>query len=257
MLWLLSLLVIASVMISTGRNHPYTFPALPPLAAIVAGWLGARTDGPLPSRSRIPAVLVGLLGIAVLGTIPWLDGILGKISPLLEYSEMRTTVKISMALVAASIVVGSLLLWRNKGVEACVALALVMLPGAYMLIHVQKQMAPVKSRASLANIVAREIPPTWPVVIANPRDHLFEGVGGWGFYAHRQVRMVAFEPPVGPFQGVSRPEWIIDMKDLIDLWKSEANIVLAATPEALTKLPFGTLPPPRARDEEFGLWIVP
>jgi 4-amino-4-deoxy-L-arabinose transferase-like glycosyltransferase len=257
MLWLLSLLVMGSVMISTGRNHPYTFPALPPLVAIVAGWLGVRTDSPLPSSPGIPAVLVGLLGIAVLCSIPWMDDILREISPLLEDSGTRTTVKIAMVLVAASIVTAGLFLWRGHGVGACVALALVMLPGAYMLVKVQKQTASVKSRVFLAKLVEREVPPTWPVFIANPRDHLFEGVGGWGFYAHRQVRMVAFDPPVGPFQGVSRPEWIVDVNDFEDLWKSKGNIVLAATPEALAKLPFGDLPAPQARDQEFGLWIMP
>ena len=256
-LWLFSLIVLASVLISTGRNQPYTLPALPPLVALVAGWLGGLGEGISPACGRFPAVPVGLLGLAILGLLPWLPQIAAGISPLLAPPTTRLVVQVCMTMVAMVAVLGGVLLWRGKGPAACATLAALMLPGAHMLVHVQQQLAPLESRAALARTVAQEVPPTWPVVVANPRDILFEGVGGWGFYAHRQVFMVAFVPPgAGPFWGITRPEWLLDMQDLQELWTAEQPLALAATPEAVAQLPFGALPPPRACDEKFCLWFV-
>jgi 4-amino-4-deoxy-L-arabinose transferase-like glycosyltransferase len=257
MLWLFSFFVLASVLLSTGRNHPYTMPALPPLVALVAGWLGElRAVTPLP-WIRFPAVLVGLLGVTILGLLPWLPQIVDGISPLLAQPTTHQVVQVCMALVALSALFGGVLLWRGKGPVVCAMLAVLMLPGAYMLTHAQAQLAPLESRATLARTVAQEVPPTWPVIIANPRDVLFEGVGGWDFYASRQVFMVAFESPVrGPFWGLKRPAWILDVPDVRELWTSKQPLALAATPEAIARLPFAPLPPPRACDEKFCLWIV-
>jgi hypothetical protein len=257
LLWLFSLFVLASVLIATGRNHPYTLSALPPLVALVAGWLGGLLEGPPPPWARFPAVSVGLLGLTLLVSLPWLPQIATGLSPLLAKPITHLTVRACMAMVAILAWTGGILLWWRKGPEAGAALAMLMLPGAYMLAHVQQQMAPLESRATLARIVAHEVPPTWPVIIANPQDRLFEGVGGWDFYAHRQVFMVAFESPVrGPFWGLTRPKWLLEQEDLAELWISGRPLALAAPPQAVAQLPFGPLPPPRACDEKFCLWIV-
>jgi hypothetical protein len=209
-----------------------------------------------PSVSRITAVLVGILAVGIIGSLPWAGQTLSKVSPLLAKPATHRIAQGCMALVALFVLAACLFFWWRRPIEACAAFAVMMIPGSYMLVHFQQQTAPVTSRAYLARIVAREAPETWPVVIANPRDPLFEGVGGWGFYAHRKVLMVAFEYPVrGPFQGVTRPDWIIDMQDLEDLWISGHPLVLTATPEGLERLPFTPSTSPRARDEKFGLWI--
>lgn len=255
-LWILASLVMGSVILSAGRNDEYTLPALPPLVALVAGRLGGlNTDSP-PFLNRGPAVLTGLLGATILGGLPWVAQILDRISPFLGDPATRILVQISIATMAIFFLVGSLLLWQGRGAEACATLAVLMIPGAWMLTHVQQQMACLESRAFLAGLVAREIPPTWPLVIADPRDRQFEATGGWSFYTRRRVLMVAFESPArGPFQGASRPDWILDVQDLIDLWASGRSLALAATPEALPRLPLGTLPLPRARDGKFSLWV--
>jgi hypothetical protein len=255
MLWLFSFFVLASVLMSTGRNHPYTLPALPPLVALVAGWLGGLREQ--ITWTRGPAVLVGLLGLTLLGVLPWLPRIVDGLSPLLAQPTTRLTVQVCITLVAVCALLGSRGLWWRQGPKAAVALAVLMLPGAYMLTHVQQRLAPLESRATLARIVAHEVPPMWPVVIANPRDILFEGVGGWGFYAHRAVFMVAFESAGHrPFWGGTRPEWILDISDLLEFWTSRRPLALAATAEAVAQLPLGLLPSPRACDEKFCLWIV-
>jgi hypothetical protein len=128
-----------------------------------------------------------------------------------------------------------------------------------MLVHVQWQMSSVESRAGLAQVVAQQVSATWPVVLANPNERLFEGTGGWGFYAHRQVFMVAFVPPDPVvFQGAARPDWILDLPALQALWQSGRPLALLATPQALQLLQqkLGDLPAPFARDGKFLLWIM-
>jgi 4-amino-4-deoxy-L-arabinose transferase-like glycosyltransferase len=255
---LLAFLVLASVLLATGRNQPYTLPALPPLVVLIGAWLGglAKAETP-PIWARLSALMLGCFALAILALLFQLPALLRLISPLLAPAPTPLTVQLCMFIIAVLALGGSLLLWRGRGIEVGAMLAMLMLPGGYMLTHVQQQLAPLESRASLARIVAHEVPPTWPVVIANPRDHLFEGVGAWGFYAHRQVLMVSFQNPLrGPFRGVTRPEWILDKEDFIEMWTSGRPLALVATPQALAQLPFAPLPPPRARDEKFALWIV-
>jgi hypothetical protein len=257
MLWLMALAVMASILLSTGRNHPYTLPALPPLVIVVAAWLGSLPLEASASSWRCPAVLVGCLALIVLGGLLRLEQILGMLSPLLTAPVTHIVLTACLLLIAIVMLFGAWLLWQGRGYAAGVACAVLMLPGAFMLTHVQLQMAPLESRASLAQVLAREVPATWPVVIVNPRDHLFEGVGAWGFYAHRQVLMVALHSPVhGPFQGVTRPEWLIDLDDFLALWRSGRPLALIATPQAVIQLPINALPAPRAHDAQFSLWVV-
>jgi 4-amino-4-deoxy-L-arabinose transferase-like glycosyltransferase len=255
--WLLALLVIGSVLLSTGRNHPYTLPALPPLVVLAAGWFGGLTDKTSPLQYRGVAALIGLCGGLLLGTLPWLGSLLYHLSPLLRSASTYRVMQVCIASVAGCFFLGSILLWCRQGMAACAALAAVMIPGSCMLTHVQHQLALQESRATLARLVAHEVQPSWPLIIADPRDRLFEGTGGWRFYAHRQVFMVAFEAPhPAAFQGAPRPAWILDMEDLVNLWRSARPFALVATTEALERLPLGPLPPPHARDAKFGLWIL-
>lgn len=257
MLWLLALAVLSSVLLATGRNHPYTLPALPPLVALAAAWL-STTSPALPTYARrFPGVLIGLFGCTVLGALFWLEPILGRLSPFLTSPLTHWTLQVCLALVAVLILGGSLLLWQGRGRAAGVALAMVMLPGAAMLMHVQSQLAPQESRAALASMIARQVPPSWPVIIANPRDHLFEGVGGWGFYAQRHVQMVAFRSPVhGPFWSLTRPAWVLDMQDVLHLWQTGQPFALVATSQAIAQLPIHALPAPYAQDGQFQLWLL-
>lgn len=257
MLWLLALAVLASVLLATGRNHPYTLPALPPLVALAAAWLSSTSTAMSLYTRRLPSVLIGLFGAAVLGAVFWLEPILGKLSPFLNSPVTHETLQGCLSLVALCILGGSLLLWCGRGRAAGVALAALMLPGAALLMHVQSQLAPQESRAALAAVVARHVPPAWPVVIANPRDHLFEGVGGWGFYAQRHVQMVAFRSPVnGPFWSLTRPAWVLDIQDVLSLWQTGQPFALLATPQAIAQLPIPALPSPSAQDGKFQLWLL-
>jgi hypothetical protein len=255
--WLLALLVVGSVLLATGRNHPYTLPALPPLVVLAAGWYGGLTAETASWQYRGVAALIGLCGGLLFGMLPWLGSLLSYLPPLLRSPSTHTVMPVYLVSIAVCFLLGSVLLWRRQGVGAGTALAAMMIPGAFLLTHVQQHMVPQESRATLARLVAQEVPRHWPVVIADPRDHLFEGTGAWGFYAHRQVLMVAFETPdPAAFQGGPRPAWILDPADLTDLWVSNRPFALAATADALARLPLGPLPPPRARDAKFGLWIL-
>lgn len=258
LLSLLALAVLASVLLASGRNHPYTLPAMPPLVALAAAWLQATSSTPPTLAQRLPGLLIGLLGGTVLGALFWLTPILARLSPFLTSSLTYGTVLGCLLLVAACILSGSLLLWQGKSCGAGVALALVMLPGVALLLHVQSQLAPQESRAGLAAVVARQVPPSWPVIIANPRDQQFEGVGGWGFYAHRQVHMVAFRFPVhGPFWSLTRPAWVLDIPDVLHLQQTGQPFALVATSQALTQLPLAALPTPSGQDGQFQLWLLP
>ena len=69
--------------------------------------------------------------------------------------------------------------------------------------------------------------------------------------------MVAFASPgAGPFWGLTRPAWLLDIPDVRELWMSKWPLALVATPEAAARLPFDALSPPRACDEKFCLWFV-
>lgn len=257
-LWLLAAGVLASVLLATGRNHPYTLPALPLLVALAAAWLSTLSPATSRAARRFPAGGVMLYGCAVLGALYWLEPILSSLSPLLTDVRTYETLQVCLILVAGLILLGGLCLWQGRGYAAGAALAMVMLPGAVLLLHVQHQLAAQESRASLAAVVARNVPPTWPIIIANPRDHFFEGVGAWGFYAQRAVQMVAFQTPVnGPFWSMTRPAWVLELPDIQAIWNTGQPFALVATSTALAHLPLPSLPAPHAQDGKFQLWILP
>ncbi len=257
LLWILAFLVLGSVLVSSGRNHTYTLPAIPPLACLAAGWLGGLTPHSPSLMRRAPALLIALFGAAVLGSLAWAGEILGNVSPLLAESGTTRIAQESLVVVGFLALLGGLFLMRGLTVGACLALGAIMLPGSWMLLHLEERLAPLESRASVARWVARETPSQWPLVVADPRDRQFEGTGGWGFYARRKVLMVSFEPQgrhVG--QAMSRPDWVIPVDGLMDMVISGRPLVLAATQEALSRLSLGTLPHPEAKDARFSVWVL-
>jgi 4-amino-4-deoxy-L-arabinose transferase-like glycosyltransferase len=256
MLWGLAGLVVASVILSFGRNHPYILPALPPLAVLIAGYFGSRSRAAGFVGRRGNGLLICLMGAVVLGGIPLLDDVLGKMSITQVAAADQVLVKTCLALVACFVLMGGVLLLLGWRVSGCAALIAVMIPGAWMILHVQQQTAPVDSRAFLGRFVEREVPADWPLVIADPEDRQFEGTGGWGFYAKRRVQMVAFKSTGRLWtHTLSRPDWIWDADEVVRMWNSGQPMALAATPSALEALSLGPLPPRRARDSKFGLWI--
>lgn len=258
LMWILGLLVLCSVMLSSGRNHPYTLPAIPPMVILAAGWLVEVSNRPSPFSYRAPALLIGLLGIIVLACLPWVGKILPGCSPLLDDATTRLIAQLALAMVAFLALAAWVCLWQGKVGATCLALAAIMIPGAWMLVNVQDRMAPLQSRADLARLVAREVPSSWPIVVADPKDRQFEGTGGWGFYARRRVLMVAFEDSAaGMLQEVSRPKWILDVQAFSKLWESGKPFCLAATKEALSRFRLSDLPSSRAEDGRFTLFMIP
>jgi hypothetical protein len=255
--WIFGLVVLVSVLLSAGRNHPYTVPAIPAMICVVAGWLGALSrDFPGFARAG-PALLVSLTGAAILGCLPWIGKILEGISPLLLEPGTRITVQICLGIVGLFSVTGAWFIWRGKGSYAAFFLAAVMVPGALMLSNVQERISPLESRAYLGQLVARETPAHWPLIVADPSDRQFEGTGGWGFYARRRVLMVEFESGPAPhIQTVSKPDWIISADELLDEIIAGRPMALAATREAVEMLDLRSLPPPAAHDNKFTLWIL-
>jgi hypothetical protein len=200
---------------------------------------------------------VVLLGVAVAGSLPWTGEILGRFSRLLSDPDTIHLIRRSLGLVAVLALLGGLCVWRGRSMGASLALAGIMVPGAWILSHVGHRMSPLESRAALALWVAQETPAQWPLVIADPRDRQFEGIGGWGFYAQRKVLMVSFEPAarhVG--QAAGRPDWVISPDDLADEVISGSPMVLGATQDGVQRLALGNLPPPAARDERFSIWVL-
>lgn len=257
LLWVFALLVLGSVLLSAGRNHPYTLPAIPVMVCVAAGWLGAIFEhSPRFSRGG-PALLIGLVGAAIFGSLPWMGRILEGVSPYLREPGTEITVQICLGIVALFSVTSGWFIWRGKGTYAAFFLAALMVPGALMLSHIQERISPSESRAYLGQMVARETPSHWPLIIADPSDRQFEGTGGWGFYARRRVLMVEFERKRPLYsQTVSRPEWIIPSDELLDMIIAGEPLVLAATQRGLKGLAIDTLPPPAAHDGKFSLWIL-
>lgn len=257
LLWIFALLVLATVLVSAGRNHPYTLPAIPVMVCVAAGWLGAIFEHSPRFSKGVPALLLGLMGASILGAIPWMGRILAEVSPYLREPGTQITVQICLGLVALFSVTGGWFIWRGRGTYAAFFLAALMVPGALMLSHIQERISPSESRAYLGRMVARETPPYWPLVVADPSDRQFEGTGGWGFYARRRVFMVDFEPKSPVYsQTVSRPPWIIPAEALLDMIIAGKPMVLAATPEGVKGLGIATIPPPVAHDGKFSLWIL-
>ncbi|GIX49407.1 MAG: hypothetical protein KatS3mg131_3618 [Candidatus Tectimicrobiota bacterium] len=257
LLWFLALVVVGSVLLAAGRNHPYTLPALPPLVVVAAGWLSAPPEAVPAWQRRLSACGLALLGAALLFCLPWLGRLLPRLSPWLDDAPTHHVMAACLAVIAVLLLASSGLLWQRRAVAAAAVVAALMLPGAVMLVQVQQRLAPVESRASLARVLAREVPPAWPVVVADPRDRQFEGTGGWGFYARRTVHMVAFAPPrAGALQGGRRPAWLIEVAEVAAWQAAGRPFALLATDEALRHLPLGPLPPPRAQDGKFGLWLL-
>jgi 4-amino-4-deoxy-L-arabinose transferase-like glycosyltransferase len=257
LLWLFGLLVVGSVVLSSGRNHPYTIPAVAALVPLAAGWL-AKMDGSSSSLGRwLPACTLLILCFSLVGCLPWVGTILRHLSPFLAEPGTVIRVQVCLGMVALSLLAGGFFLARGRGRVAAVGLAAIMLPAGWMLALLQGLMVPVESRAYLSQWVAREIPRDWPIVLADPGDRQFEGTGGWGFYAGRTVMMVDFDPRER-FQGhtSSRPDWIIDADGLMDMVISGRPLVLAATPQGLSRLSLGDLPPPRVQDAHFRLWVL-
>lgn len=257
MFWIMAFLVMASVLVANGRNHPYTFPALPPLVGLAAAWFYNLHKHGESRGERLVALLTGLIGGVILGAMLSVGKVMDAISPLLNNPETRTVVSVCMGLVAVCIFMAAILIWTKRGLAACAAIAVMMFPGTFMLHHIQGHLAPLKSRAYLAETIARDTPEDWPFFLVNPKDVLFEGVGGWDFYGNRRVSMVAAAgPPAGPFQGMTRPEWIIDKSDFLDFAASGSPFVLAATPDAVALLPELALGSPIAKDGMFSVWVV-
>jgi 4-amino-4-deoxy-L-arabinose transferase-like glycosyltransferase len=255
LLWVFAGLVVASVLVSSGRNHPYTVPALPVLACLGAGCLdGVLREGP---RGRLPWLLTAVLGGAVLASLGWTRGILETLSPAMGEARTVLAVRASMALVGIALLGAALLLRRGNGVSAALALGAMMLPTSWMLLQVQSHTTLKESRAHLGRWIAREIPPHWPLVVVDPRDRQFEGTGGWAFYAGRAARMVVFdEPATVRSQAAGLPSWVMGPDELTGLIRSGGPLVLAATPLGVTRLGLEGLPPPDREDGKFRLWVI-
>ncbi len=257
LLWVFALMVLGSVLLSGGRNHPYTLPAIPVMVCVAAGWLGAIFEHSPRFSKGGPALLMGLMGATILGSLPWMGRILSGVSPYLREQGTVITVQICLGIVALFSVTSGWFIWRGKGGYAAFFLAALMVPGALMMSHIQERLSPWESRAYLGQMVARETPPQWPLIVADPSDRQFEGTGGWGFYARRRVLMVDFEGNRPLYsQTVGRPEWIIPADELLDMIIAGKPLVLAATSDGLKGLAMATLPPPSAHDGKFSLWIL-
>jgi hypothetical protein len=132
-----------------------------------------------------------------------------------------------------------------------------MIPGYPMLIHPQRRMALQLSRASLAREIADVVPESWPVILADPYDRQFEGTGAWGFYANRRVFMIAFENPgKTSLQGVTRPDWVMDLNSFSALRRSGKPFCLVASKQAIDRIPPPRLSVPVYRDEKYGMWLI-
>lgn len=253
-LWTYGGLVVSSVLLSAGRNQPYTIPALPAVVALVGAWLAQ------PGRIRPrwgPALLMGILAVASAAGALLTKKILGGVSDRLLEPGLVIRVQVCMGIVALLLGASAIWLDRARRWGAAALVAAIMVPGGWMLSLVQGAMAPVESRQGLARWVSKNVPHEWPLVVADPRDRQFEGAAGWNFYSGRYVLMVRFqEPEQIRAQAPTLPPWIISMDELLRMWNSGEPLVLAATPEAVDLLCISGLPPPDAADGKFQLWVL-
>jgi 4-amino-4-deoxy-L-arabinose transferase-like glycosyltransferase len=253
LLWLYSGGVLVTVLLSSGRNHPYTLPAMAPLAAVVGAWAVSDARG---GRARMGGILFLLASASILFALPRLGTILSGISSLLEHPAVFRTAWVCLLGVAALLAASGLTLLRGRNDWACLGLAAVMIPGSVMITTMESYLAPQISRGSLALQVRKMVPAECPLFVADPADRQFEGTGGWGFYAHRKVLMVSFEDLDGrSLQGVQRPPWIVPLSFLMERLRNGTPLALLATKAAVERIPWSAWPAPVARDAEFGLWL--
>jgi len=255
LLWIFSILIIVSVLISRGRNYTYLVPALPAVIALTASGI-ARPGTP---GWRIPAsLLMVALSLASFAAAFLLPGQIEDIHPLLGGEEVVARMRLSIALVGVILVGASYLLAKGRLLGSSALMAAVMLPGGWMLCVAQEAMAPMESRKDLGVWISQNVPPSVPIVVADPSDTQFEGTGGWNFYSGRRILMLRFQEREKIVAQAPRvPDWIISREELFEMLRSERAFLLAATPKAIEMLdlpmPLGS---PVGSDSKFQLWIL-
>lgn len=254
LLWSLSLVVIASVMASSGRNHTYMIPALPPVVALVASGVDRREM----SIWRWPGtILVGLLaGACLLGAL-FASDYLSSIHPRLAQEDTSWRISLGLGMVGGLLGAGAWNLARDRRKAMACLLAGAMLPGGWMLSLAQGALAFVESRKELATWISTNTPPYLPLIIVDPEDKQFEGTGGWNFYSGRKVLMVSFQDPkTVRAQAPKVPPWIISREEFKKMYLSGSPLILASTPQGIVKLGLTELGPPHASDGKFQVWIL-
>ncbi|MGQ9857201.1 MAG: ArnT family glycosyltransferase [Thermodesulfobacteriota bacterium] len=253
-LWTYVGVVLISVMVSAGRNHPYTIPAIPALVSLAGAWLAQ----PREAASRwMAGVSLGLLGLACGAGIAVTGEILGRVSEGLEEPGLIIRVQVCMGMISLLLLMAATRLVRGKGWVCAALISAIMLPGGWMLSLVQGAMAGVESRRELATWISRNVPEQCLIVVADPEDRQFEGTAGWNFYSGRRVLMVSFQRPEEiRAQAPELPAWIISREQLNQMLESGKPLVLAATSEATDLLSLSWLPRPSASDRKFKLWVL-
>jgi 4-amino-4-deoxy-L-arabinose transferase-like glycosyltransferase len=256
-LWIFVVMVVASVMLSSGRNHPYLMPAIPIFVVIGIGCFAAQASGPDPFSSKaasLTLLLVALFMVAAAFNVERIWHLIGGLLPK-AHSEKMELWRLALMAVALCWILGGVLLFLSSKRASAFFLALAMIPGGWLILELDKDVFPLRSRAFLGTVVANDLPDGWPLIVADPRDSQFEGVGGWGFYAGRKVMMIRFSD--GPLitQAPNEPHWIITKEEFKEMLKRGTPLALAATDEALERLSLGNLPPWKAMDAKFKLWI--
>ncbi len=226
--------------LSSGRIEYYSLPALPPLALIL-GWRVERSLAEPGDRSLPLGLLaVGLVGLAILLWLPWLEGLcsdnrrefLGMFC--LIYPVARPVAVVVPALAGLGLVAG----WRRPRVAlACfAALALVLLVFTF------------RTLTALSPHLSDKLPGEYLRQQAGPQDVMimesieeFEYGASLAFYAGRRLLMVQRHGlPQFPYPVAPQADYLISPEQLREIWQGPRRVFLlvdefAPPPEAYLK----------------------
>jgi 4-amino-4-deoxy-L-arabinose transferase-like glycosyltransferase len=228
LVWLL--VVLGFFAASQCRLPPYSLPALPALALLLApGWRTqfTRASCPVGWRALLGPALLALTGAGFLGALRWSG------DAVTEFTGSRDLTALAYAVSCAALVlggVGGILARRRGGPWALASMALAALlfsiTGALGLAIYQERESFSPVAAALR---ADRAAPEAVVVLEHPRE--YESIGGLCFFLGRRVLVLKqADRPSSPYPHGPSERFFVDEDEFWALWRSDAQVYFVGDP---------------------------
>jgi 4-amino-4-deoxy-L-arabinose transferase-like glycosyltransferase len=224
LLW--AVIIMGFFSLSSTRIEYYSLPALPPLALVVGWALAQSLETPRDRSLPIALFLLGLLGLALLVLLPYLEQICGAnrrefygMFPLLQPVARQVSILVPI-LALGGVVFG----WRRPKVALSFysALALVLL---FFTWQAMMALSPLMSDKIPGEYIRREAGPRDLVVMEAIEE--FEYGASLAFYSQHPILMVQRRGlPRFPYPVPPRENYLITPEGLRERWEGPARVFL-------------------------------